>query len=49
MTHATIQLDIPLVYMETTIPENMTIGEYARSRPRVTRWQRLKRLAGAAA
>jgi hypothetical protein len=47
VTHATIQLDIPLVYMETSIPENMTISEYVRSRPRPTRWQRLKRFAGA--
>jgi hypothetical protein len=47
MTHATIELDIPLVYMETTIPEDMTISEYVRRRPRLTRWERLKRFARA--
>ena len=40
-------LDIPLVYMETTVPPGQTLAEYARSRPRrPSRWQRLKELAG---
>jgi hypothetical protein len=49
MTHATTQLelDLPLVYIETTIPAGQTIGDYRRSRPqRPSRWERLKRLAG---
>jgi hypothetical protein len=49
MTHATTELerDLPLVYMETTIPAGQTIGDYRRSRPqRPSRWERLKRLAG---
>jgi hypothetical protein len=48
MTNATTQFEqsAPLVYMETTIPAGMTIGDYRRSRPRPTRWQRLKQLAG---
>jgi hypothetical protein len=42
-----LELEIPLVYMETTIPPGLTLGEYARSRPRrPSRWQRLKELAG---
>ena len=28
-----LQLDAPLVYMETTIPAGMTIAAYRRSRP----------------
>ena len=50
MTHAAtpFQLDVPLVYMETTIPEHMTIREYVRSRPNPpSRWERLKRLGRA--
>ncbi len=42
-----LQLEIPLVYMETTIEPGLTLTEYARSRPRrPSRWQRLKELAG---
>jgi hypothetical protein len=38
-----------VVYIETTIPPGLTIGEYRRSRPRrPTRWERLKQLAGGA-
>jgi hypothetical protein len=41
------ELDIPLVYIESTIPAGLTISEYRRDRPRQpTRWERLKRLAG---
>ena len=39
-------LEIPLAYIETTIPAGMTVSQYARSRPRPTRWERLKLLAG---
>jgi hypothetical protein len=49
MTHQTtrVALDVPLVYMETSIPAGLTIGDYRRSRPRrPSRWERLKRLAG---
>jgi hypothetical protein len=42
-----LELEIPLVYMETSIPPELTIADYARSRPRrPSRWQRLKELAG---
>ena len=44
------ELEIPLVYMETSIPPGLTLSEYARSRPRrLSRWQRLKELAGSVA
>jgi hypothetical protein len=35
MTYPTsdFELDIPLAYVETTIPAGMTIGAYRRSRP----------------
>jgi hypothetical protein len=35
MTYPTndFELDIPLVYMETTIPAGMTVADYQRSRP----------------
>jgi hypothetical protein len=35
MTYPTtdFELEIPLVYMETTIPEGITIDAYRRSRP----------------
>ena len=44
MTYATteFELEIPLVYMETTIPAGMTIATYQRSRP--ARPSALKRL-----
>ena len=43
----TLELEIPLVYMETSIPPGLTIADYARSRSRrLGRWQRLKELAG---
>lgn len=44
MTYATteFELDVPLVYMETTIPAGMTIAAYQRSRP--ARPSALKRL-----
>ena len=32
-TTADFELDIPLVYMETTIPAGTTIADYRRSRP----------------
>ena len=42
-----LELEIPLVYMETSIPPGLTLAEYAHSRPRRPgRWQRLKELAG---
>jgi hypothetical protein len=35
VTHPTgnLQLDVPLAYIETTIPTGMTIDAYRRSRP----------------
>ena len=46
-TSANLELEIPLVYMESSIPPGLTLAEYARSRPsRPSRWQRLKELAG---
>ena len=40
---------MPFDYIETTIPAGMSLREYRRSLPRrVSRWQRLKGLAGAA-
>ena len=30
---AAVKVDVPLVYMETTIPAGMTIADYRRSRP----------------
>ena len=44
MTYATteFELNVPLVYMETTIPAGITIAAYQRSRP--TRPSALKRL-----
>lgn len=42
-----LELEIPLVYMESSIPPGVTLAEYAGSRPRrPSRWQRLKELAG---
>jgi hypothetical protein len=39
-----------VVYLESSLPPGMTIVEYKRCRPRrPRRWERLKRLAGAAA
>jgi hypothetical protein len=35
-------------YLESSLAPGMTIGEYRRSRPRPTRWERLKQLAGGA-
>jgi hypothetical protein len=44
----TFELNIPLTYIETTIPEGMTIGDYVSRRPRRrTRWQRLRQLVSA--
>ena len=37
-----------VLYMETSIRPGLTIAEYRRSRPRPSRWERLKRLAGGA-
>lgn len=37
-----------VLYIETSIRPGLTIGEYRRSRPRQTRWERLKQLAGGA-
>ena len=38
------ELSIPLAYIEMTIPANMTIADYRRSRPgRSPRWRRLRR------
>ena len=44
MTYATteFELNVPLVYMETTIPAGITIAAYQRSRP--NRPSALKRL-----
>jgi hypothetical protein len=40
---------VPLDYIESTIPADMTLREYRRSLPRsASRWRRLKQLAGAA-
>lgn len=36
-------------YIECSLPQQMTISEYRRSRPsRPSRWERLKQLAGGA-
>src|ERR1700741_1077213 len=41
----TLELEIPLVYMETSIPPGLTIADYARSRSRrLGRGHRLKEL-----
>ena len=41
---------VPFDYITTTVPEGMTLRDYRRSLPRrVSRWQRLKQLAGGAA
>jgi hypothetical protein len=46
--HLAQHLDAVL-YVETSIPPGMTIGEYRRSRSgRQTRWERLKRLGAGA-
>lgn len=37
-----------ILYIETSIPAGITIDQYRRSRRRVSRWERLKRLAGGA-
>jgi hypothetical protein len=37
-------------YVDSSLPPGLTLDEYRRSRPRrLTRWGRLKRLAGAGA
>jgi hypothetical protein len=42
-----IELEIPLAYIESTIPAGQTISDYRRRRPqRPSRWERLKNLAG---
>ena len=38
-----LQLPQEIFYVEASIKPGMTITEYQRSRPRPTRWQRLKR------
>jgi hypothetical protein len=44
----TLELNTPLAYIETTIPEGMTVSDYVGRRPRRrTRLQRLKRLLAA--
>jgi hypothetical protein len=41
-------LDDRAFYVESSIPPGVTVDEYRRGRPRrLTRWGRLKRLAGA--
>ena len=46
-TTTAVELEIPLAYIETTIPAGQTVSEYRRSRPRrPSRWGRLKDLAG---
>ena len=43
-------LDSRVFYVETSVPAGLTLDEYRRARPRrLTRWGRLKRLAGAGA
>jgi hypothetical protein len=37
-----------VLYIETSIRPGLTIGEYRRTRPRPTRWQRLRQLASGA-
>jgi hypothetical protein len=39
-----LELDIPVAYIETTIPPGMTILEYRRSRPARGSWRRRVRL-----
>ena len=49
MTRTTteFELEIPLAYIETTIPAGQTVSDYRRRRPRrPSRWERLKALAG---
>ena len=49
MTRTTteFELEIPLAYIESTIPAGQTISDYRRGRPhRPSRWERLKNLAG---
>ena len=49
MTRTTteFELEIPLAYIETTIPAGQTVSDYRRCRPRrPSRWERLKALAG---
>jgi hypothetical protein len=40
-----LELDIPLDYIETTIPDGMLIAEYRRSRKQRSPWWRRLRLA----
>jgi hypothetical protein len=40
MATTEFHISTPLVYVETTIPEGMTIAEYRASRPRPMRRQR---------
>ena len=48
-TTSRFELDIPLAYIETTIPPGVTIAEYRRSRPpRSSWWHLLQRKAGRA-
>jgi len=46
-TTTEFELEIPLAYIESTIPAGQTISDYRRRRPdRPSRWERLKNLAG---
>ena len=49
MTRTTteLELEIPLAYIESTIPAGQTVSDYRRRRPqRPSRWERLMNLAG---
>ena len=37
-----------VLYIESSIPPGLTIGDYRRNRRRPTRWERLKQLGGGA-
>ena len=37
-----------VLYVETSLRPGLTINEYRRNRRRLTRWERLKQLAGGA-
>jgi hypothetical protein len=46
-TTTEFELEIPLAYIESTIPAGQTISDYRSRRPhRPSRWERLKNLAG---
>ena len=49
-SHLQPALDDRAFYVESSIPPGLTLADYRRGRPRrPTRWNRLKRLAGAGA